>query len=313
MGVLLRAVACDLGVKQARYSQRATPRLAGAGASSICPSGPSTSLKEHRTRQAAERLHAGSAWQDHGLVFCREDGTPLDRWQVRRDFAGITKGRRTGGGVDTTGATALVRVHPQRPRRPHRGHQRPGGPQRHDGHRDRLPSRDQACAHHRRHRHGQDPLQGRNPSPAPSGRACHSPAASNLGPDSTPRHPPGNARQAATPKARLADTPATNMWPRWSGRWAGGPTGARRRSWCQRSRPSRPRRPGGSRSGLWRRPSRGELPGLVACGQPGHRGAAGHGRQITCSQRLWRGAAHSRQGPRTDTLMGLPSVGALAT
>ena len=54
------------------------------------------SLKEHRTRQAAERLRAGDAWQDHDLVFCREDGTPLDRWQVRREFAAITKAAGLG-------------------------------------------------------------------------------------------------------------------------------------------------------------------------------------------------------------------------
>jgi len=47
-------------------------------------------LREHRRRQAAERLQAGGKWQDHDLVFCREDGTPLDRWQVRREFAVIT-------------------------------------------------------------------------------------------------------------------------------------------------------------------------------------------------------------------------------
>jgi integrase len=47
-------------------------------------------LREHRKRQAAERLQAGGKWQDHELVFCREDGTPLDRWQVRREFAVIT-------------------------------------------------------------------------------------------------------------------------------------------------------------------------------------------------------------------------------
>jgi site-specific recombinase XerD len=29
-------------------------------------------------------------------VFCREDGTPLDRWQVRRDFATITKAAGLG-------------------------------------------------------------------------------------------------------------------------------------------------------------------------------------------------------------------------
>lgn len=53
-------------------------------------------LKEHRKRQAAERLQAGNKWQDHDLVFCREDGTPLDRWQVRREFAVITRAAGLG-------------------------------------------------------------------------------------------------------------------------------------------------------------------------------------------------------------------------
>jgi integrase len=60
------------------------------------PKRATEALKEHRTRQAAERLRAGDAWQDHGLVFCREDGTPLDRWQVRREFAVITKAAGLG-------------------------------------------------------------------------------------------------------------------------------------------------------------------------------------------------------------------------
>jgi integrase len=53
-------------------------------------------LKEHRRRQAAERLQAGTAWQNNDLVFCREDGTPLDRWHVRKQFAKITKAAGLG-------------------------------------------------------------------------------------------------------------------------------------------------------------------------------------------------------------------------
>jgi integrase len=53
-------------------------------------------LREHRRRQTAERLRAGDVWQDHGLVFCREDGTALDRWQVRRELAQITKAAGLG-------------------------------------------------------------------------------------------------------------------------------------------------------------------------------------------------------------------------
>ena len=116
-------------------------------------------LREHRTRQAAERLQAGRKWQDHDLVFCREDGTPLDRWQVRREFAVITRAAGLGEEWAPTRATPLLRLHPVRPRRPHRGHQRPGRPQRHNRHRVRLPARDPARAHHRRHGHEQDPQQ----------------------------------------------------------------------------------------------------------------------------------------------------------
>jgi len=53
-------------------------------------------LRAHRIRQTAERLRAGDAWQDHGLVFCREDGTTLDRWQVRRELGQITEAAGLG-------------------------------------------------------------------------------------------------------------------------------------------------------------------------------------------------------------------------
>lgn len=53
-------------------------------------------LREHRTRQAAGRLKAGAAWQDHGLVFCSQSGTPLDAHNVRRAFRGITKAAGIG-------------------------------------------------------------------------------------------------------------------------------------------------------------------------------------------------------------------------
>jgi hypothetical protein len=33
-------------------------------------------LREHRVRQAEDRLAAGSLWQDHGLVFASAAGTP---------------------------------------------------------------------------------------------------------------------------------------------------------------------------------------------------------------------------------------------
>ncbi len=35
-------------------------------------------LRVHRTAQLAERMAAGSVWQDNDLVFCQEDGKPID-------------------------------------------------------------------------------------------------------------------------------------------------------------------------------------------------------------------------------------------
>jgi integrase len=47
-------------------------------------------LREHRKRQAEDRLAAGPLWQDHGLVFASAIGTPLDAANVRREFRKIT-------------------------------------------------------------------------------------------------------------------------------------------------------------------------------------------------------------------------------
>ncbi len=41
-------------------------------------------LRAHRAAQNAERLMAGSLWQDHGLVFCTHGGRPLDSHNVAR-------------------------------------------------------------------------------------------------------------------------------------------------------------------------------------------------------------------------------------
>ncbi|MFI7639112.1 tyrosine recombinase XerC [Nonomuraea sp. NPDC049400] len=57
-------------------------------------------LRQHHTRQAAHKLKAGEAWQDHNLVFCTNVGTPLDAANVRRAFRQITK--NAGIGTDWT-------------------------------------------------------------------------------------------------------------------------------------------------------------------------------------------------------------------
>ena len=48
-------------------------------------------LRQHRKRQAEERLRAGEVWQDHGLVFASRVGTPLTATNVIRAFRLITK------------------------------------------------------------------------------------------------------------------------------------------------------------------------------------------------------------------------------
>jgi integrase len=55
-------------------------------------------LREHRVRQAEERLNAGPLWQDNGLVFPSTVGTPLDRYNVRREFRKITEKAGLGKG-----------------------------------------------------------------------------------------------------------------------------------------------------------------------------------------------------------------------
>lgn len=43
-------------------------------------------LKAHRKRQAQEKLLLGEAYQDNGLVFCKEDGTPFDPREFTKRF-----------------------------------------------------------------------------------------------------------------------------------------------------------------------------------------------------------------------------------
>jgi integrase len=55
-------------------------------------------LREHRKRQAQDRLAAGPLWQEHGLVFASSIGTPLDGANVRREFRKITQAAGVGPG-----------------------------------------------------------------------------------------------------------------------------------------------------------------------------------------------------------------------
>ena len=46
-----------------------------------------------KKRQAAERLMAGEAWQDHNLVFCHENGAQYTRNALR--FSRTTVGHKS--------------------------------------------------------------------------------------------------------------------------------------------------------------------------------------------------------------------------
>jgi integrase len=48
-------------------------------------------LRKHRTAQIQERLHAGAAYSDHGLVFAHEDGTPHHPDRVSKSFRAASK------------------------------------------------------------------------------------------------------------------------------------------------------------------------------------------------------------------------------
>lgn len=48
-------------------------------------------LKAHRTAQKRERLAWGEAYRDHGLVFCREDGSPMPPDRVTQHFKRIAR------------------------------------------------------------------------------------------------------------------------------------------------------------------------------------------------------------------------------
>ena len=60
------------------------------------PEEAARALQAHHARQAAERLTAGDAWADHGLVFCTRTGTKLDAGNVRRSFRAICKAAGIG-------------------------------------------------------------------------------------------------------------------------------------------------------------------------------------------------------------------------
>jgi integrase len=44
-------------------------------------------FRQHRVRQAEAQMAAGTSWQDHGLIFASEIGTPMDPENFSRSFS----------------------------------------------------------------------------------------------------------------------------------------------------------------------------------------------------------------------------------
>jgi integrase len=78
-----------------------------------------TSLRTHRQVQLEDRLRAGGAWEEHGLVFSTQRGRPLDGTNVLRDFKRMLKkaalpGRRFHDLRHTTASLLMHQnVHPR--------------------------------------------------------------------------------------------------------------------------------------------------------------------------------------------------------
>jgi hypothetical protein len=46
-------------------------------------------FRQHRARQAEVQMAAGTLWQDHGLIFASEVGTPMDPDNFSHSFTAV--------------------------------------------------------------------------------------------------------------------------------------------------------------------------------------------------------------------------------
>jgi integrase len=62
-------------------------------------------FRQHRARQAEAQIAAGASWQDHGLIFASEVGTPMDPDNFSHSFARLCEQSGLGTGIRTSCAT----------------------------------------------------------------------------------------------------------------------------------------------------------------------------------------------------------------
>jgi integrase len=108
LGLAWDAVDLDAGTLTVRQALQRQPGhglvivqpKSRAGRRTIALPGPlRDALRAHRTAQLAERMVAGSAWDDHGLVFAQENGRPIDprgdhrAWRALLVAAGVRQAR----------------------------------------------------------------------------------------------------------------------------------------------------------------------------------------------------------------------------
>jgi integrase len=86
-------------------------------------------MRGHRRRQLQERLTLAQAYEDDGLVFCREDGRPLDPDGVSQTFGRVVRRARLPAirfhDLRHTFATLSLKADPDRGRQPHPRTQEP--------------------------------------------------------------------------------------------------------------------------------------------------------------------------------------------
>ena len=91
-GLKWRHLDLDSGVLQVQGTLKRTdtgravgkPKTQGSQRKIMLSALAIAALRRHRTRQAEERLFAGSEWHDQDLVFCNPLGNPLDPSNVKR-------------------------------------------------------------------------------------------------------------------------------------------------------------------------------------------------------------------------------------